>query len=365
MRKGLEGIRGTSPIGEWPNSYGTRLLTPKGLVGHGRDRAIDSVHVQRASCYCAYGARHESYILRIYGKSQLCDLQQSLVKYRVWDGKVDHFSVPQSGVSFMDMDNGVHLSIKNVQFHASVRGRVELGKKIFGKWVRIARMSGDIKASSDNAGMDIKLVWDDFKFTPSATMDSNVHISFTHNLKRYLNFLRGRVQSTVTSKVNSEVPKMLIKAVEEKVNPRLQKLKQKIIDMGITEYGIEWKVQNNTLRVILRPKSRIGSPTTVSPMDKMLCIDANIVEAIQPLIRQKRKSFFKRLRDKIRGKKKHHDPPPPPPPPPPPKPTGFDFTCVDPKFECQGLACSYCTDVDVNPSSAGPTDNFHNCVPGF
>ncbi|KIH63148.1 hypothetical protein ANCDUO_06554 [Ancylostoma duodenale] len=182
------------------------------------------------------------------------DGKEHLVKYRVWDGKVDQFSVPQSGVSFMDMENGVHLSIKNVQFHASVKGRVELGKKVFRKWVRIARMSGDIKAKSDNAGMDIILVWNDFTFTPTITMNSNVHIDFTHNLKRYLNFLRGKVQSTVTSKVNSEVPKLLAKAIVEKVNPRLQQLKQKIIGMGITEYGIEWKVQNNTLRVILRPK---------------------------------------------------------------------------------------------------------------
>ncbi|KIH47527.1 hypothetical protein ANCDUO_22411 [Ancylostoma duodenale] len=304
-------------------------------------------------------------------ESHLGDLQKSMVKYRVWDGKVHQFSVPQSGVSFMNMDNGIHLSIKNVQFHASVRGRVELGKKVFGKWVRIARMSGDIKAKSENAGMDVKLVWNDFKFTPTVTMNSNVRIDFTHNLKRYLNFLRSKVQKMVTSKVNSEVPKLtrlqLIKAIEEKVNPRLQKLKRKIIEMGITQYGIEWKVQNNILRVILRPKGAIGSPTTVRPMDKMLCIDANILEAVQPLIRQKRKSFFKRIKDKLRGKKKHEQPAPPPTTPKPANPLkgGIDFTCVAPQFKCEGLACSYCTDVDINPSSTGPTDKFHNCLPGF
>ncbi|EYC22584.1 hypothetical protein Y032_0017g3440 [Ancylostoma ceylanicum] len=235
-------------------------------------------------------------------ESDSCDPQKSMVKYRVWDGKVNHFSVPQSGVSFMNMNNGIHLSIKSVQFHASVRGRVELGKKVFGKWVRIARMSGDIKAKSENAGMDVKLVWNDFKFIPTVTMNSNVRVDFTHNLKRYLGFLRSKVQKMVTSKVNSEVPKLLIKTINEKVNPRLQKLKQKITEMGITQYGIEWKVQNNILRVILRPKSAIGTPTTVRPMDKMLCIDANILEAVQPLIRQKRRSFFKRIYDKMQSR---------------------------------------------------------------
>ncbi|RCN32575.1 hypothetical protein ANCCAN_21615 [Ancylostoma caninum] len=248
--------------------------------------------------------------------------KKSMVKYRVWNGRVDHFSVPQSGVSFLDMNNGIHLSITNIQFHATTRGRVELGKKVFRKWVRIARMSGDIKAKSANAGIDIVLVWNDFKFTPTVTMNSNVRIDFTHNLRRYLNFLRSRVQKMVTSKVNSEVPKLLNKAIQEKVNPRLQKLKQKIIEMGITQYGIEWKVQNNILRVILRPRGR---------------------------------------------GRKHQQPAPPPSRPIPANPLkgGIDFTCVAPQFRCEGLACTYCTDVDINPSSTGPTDKFHNCLPGF
>ncbi|KAL6725688.1 hypothetical protein Aduo_007724 [Ancylostoma duodenale] len=123
-------------------------------------------------------------------------------------------------------------------------------------------------------------------------------------------------------------------------------------------------------------------------MDKMLCVDANIMEAIQPLIRQKKRTWIDKLKDKVHEKamkelqNKLPPPPPPPappapgpppapqpapaPPPPPPQPnSGFDFTCVDPKFECKGLACSYCTDVDINPSSTGPTDNSHNCVPAF
>ncbi|KAL6725689.1 hypothetical protein Aduo_007725 [Ancylostoma duodenale] len=271
------------------------------------------------------------------------DGKKGLVKYRIWNGKAEKFSVPQSGVSLMDMDNGVHLSIKNVQFHASAKGMVELGMKVFGKWVRAARLSGEIKAKTDRATMDVKLVWNDFKVTPSITMNSNVHVDFTHNLKRYLFFLRKRVQKMITSKVNNEVPK-LSKVIEEKVNPRLQQLKQKIIEMGITQYSIKWKVQKNTLRVMLRPKSATGSPTIVRPMDKMLCVDANILGPI-PLIREKRKSFY--------GLQ--------------PVPTlledGIDFTCVAPQFKCKGLACRWCTDVDIHPSSMGSSDDFHNCLP--
>ncbi|KHJ84377.1 hypothetical protein OESDEN_15911 [Oesophagostomum dentatum] len=183
--------------------------------------------------------------------------KKSLVKYRVWDGKVDHFSVPKSGVSFQDMNNGVHLSMKNVQFGARTNGRVEIGKKVFGKWVRIARMSGEIKAKTEGANLDIKLTWNDFKFVPTVTMNSDVRVDFTKNLRK-LNFLRSRVQKMVNSKVNSEVPKKIIDLVNNKVNPRLQQLKQKLISMGFTDYDIEWTVQNNILRVAIKPKRQRG-----------------------------------------------------------------------------------------------------------
>ncbi|KIH55887.1 hypothetical protein ANCDUO_13945 [Ancylostoma duodenale] len=84
-------------------------------------------------------------------------------------------------------------------------------------------------------------------------MDSNVRVDFTHHLKT-LNFLRKKIQKIVTSKVNSEVPKKIIEAIEQQVNPRLQKLKEKMISMGYKEYDVEWTVQNNILRVAVKPK---------------------------------------------------------------------------------------------------------------
>ncbi|EYB81791.1 hypothetical protein Y032_0374g216 [Ancylostoma ceylanicum] len=218
------------------------------------------------------------------------DGKKSLVKYRVWEGRVEHFAVPKSGVSFQDMSNGVHLSIRGVQFRASVRGRVELGKKIFRKWIRIARMSGNIIAKTDSATMDIKLVWDDFKFIPTVTMNSNVRVDFTHNLKRWLNFLRSRVEKMVVSKVNNEVPKKLVDAIERKVNPRLQILKQKMISMGYTEYDIEWTIQNNILRVTVKPKSRSGVVAPVQPIDTMLCVNADVLEVMDIVSKRTKRS---------------------------------------------------------------------------
>ncbi|KAL6739907.1 hypothetical protein Aduo_013305 [Ancylostoma duodenale] len=259
------------------------------------------------------------------------DGKKSLVKYRVWDGKVDHFSVPKSGVSFQDMNNGVHLSIKGAQFGASIKGRLEIGKKI-----RIARMSGEIKAKSESVNLDVKLVWNDFKFIPTVNMDSNVRVDFTHHLKP-LKFLRKEIQKIVTSKVNSGVAKKITEAIEQQVNPRLQKLKEKMISMGYKEYDMEWTVQNNILRVVVKPKSGSGVVSPVVPIDHMFCVNANMVAVMDSFIQLRLK----------RGA----------------GPKGIDFTCVSPKFSCEGSSCSVCSDIDLNPASEGSGDKFHNCLP--
>ncbi|VDM68226.1 unnamed protein product [Strongylus vulgaris] len=220
--------------------------------------------------------------------------RKSLIKYRVWDGKIEHFTVPKTGVSFQDMNNGIHLSMKNVQFRVSVRGRIEIGKKVFGKWVRIARMSGEIKAKSESAELDIKLTWNDFSFTPTVTMNSNVRVDFTDNLRK-LNFLRSEVQKRVRSMVNSKVPEKIAEAIQRQVNPRLQKLKQKMAEKGYKNYDIEWIVQNNILRVAVKPKSGSGNVSPVKPIDNMVCVNANIVAVFDALPRRKREATVRFL----------------------------------------------------------------------
>ncbi|KHJ89692.1 hypothetical protein OESDEN_10475 [Oesophagostomum dentatum] len=250
------------------------------------------------------------------------DGKEHLVKYRVWGGRIEHFHVPSSGVTFQDVNNGVRIRISGVQFAASVNGRVEIGKKVFGKWVRIARMSGEIKAKSENVNMEVNLVWNDFNFIPTVTMSSNVRVDFTRHL-RTLNFLRSRVQKMVNSKVNSEVPRKasLVDAIQGKVNPRLQKLKQKVADMGITHYGLDWRIQNKILYVTLKTKNN-GEVSTVESSNKMICIDASILDALQLLNRKKRGlgKKLRKLRDKIFGRKREGSNPPPPPPPTSPTP---------------------------------------------
>ncbi|KHJ79808.1 hypothetical protein OESDEN_20535, partial [Oesophagostomum dentatum] len=262
--------------------------------------------------------------------------QKGLAKYRVWEGKVEYFSIPKSAVLFQDMSNGIRINVKDVRFRASVKARVEIGKKIFGKWIRLARMTGDINANSEKANLDVKLQWNDFKFVPTIAMDSKISVRFTRHLK-IVNLLRSKVQKLVSSKVNSEVPKKIAEAVEKHVNPHLQQLKQQMASKGYKEFDIDWTVQNNSLRVAIKPKRGNNTPSKIIPIDNMVCLNANIISMLNSLpFRSKRAA----------------------------ETNAIDFTCVSPKFNCHTItSCSLCTDFDIKPRTTGSMDKFHNCLP--
>ncbi|RCN34282.1 hypothetical protein ANCCAN_19877, partial [Ancylostoma caninum] len=91
-----------------------------------------------------------------------------------------------------------------------------------------------------------------FKFIPYVYVDSRLRVEFTHGLRFWLNSQRSKVEQTVNSKLRSEVPRMLKEAVGRHVNPRLQKLKQKLISKNYTHFGIDWKAQGGFLRVAIK-----------------------------------------------------------------------------------------------------------------
>ncbi|VDL73588.1 unnamed protein product [Nippostrongylus brasiliensis] len=157
-----------------------------------------------------------------------------LVKYKVWGGQIEQFTVPKSGVAFVDVNNGVHLRISD--------------------------------------------------------------------------------------------------AIINDVNPRLQKLK-KMVEQRVKDYDVVWTVQNQILRVEIRPRSSTGQVSPVKAIDKMFCVDLNLNHLLSS--RSKRSVLAK----------------------------GVDVTCVDPVAKCEGQSCSFCTNVDINPGPSG--DMFHNCIPAF
>ncbi|XGW02575.1 hypothetical protein V3C99_014539 [Haemonchus contortus] len=254
---------------------------------------------------------------------------KKFVKYKVWNGHIEHFSIPKTGVTFVNMINGVHLRVKGLQFRGSVQARLRIG----GRLGRI-RVSGGIKVKSSNAELDVILKWNDFTFTPTISMNSNLRIDFTRHLRRF-NAIRKHFQKRATRAINKKVAEKLAELVHKQLNPRLQKLKQKLIARGLANYGIEWVVQNQILRVAVKPKSSTIAISPIKPINKMVCIEVNVV---QLLLRAKRSALL----------------------------SGNDVTCVNPVAKCKGFKCSYCTDIDIIPVPPNAIrDAFHNCIPGF
>ncbi|VDO09979.1 unnamed protein product [Haemonchus placei] len=258
-----------------------------------------------------------------------CNQVKKFLKYKVWNGHIEHFAIPKTGVTFEDMKNGVHLRVKGLQFRGSVRARLRIGTRLG----RI-RISGGIKVKSSNAELNVILKWNDFTFTPTISMKSNLRIDFTRHLRRF-NAIRKPFQKFATRAVNKKVSEKLVELVHKQLNPRLRKLKQKLIARGLANYGIEWAVQNQILRVAVKPKSSTIAISPIKPINKMVCIEVNV---IQLLLRGKRSALG----------------------------SGLDVTCVNPMAKCKGLKCSYCTDIDIIPVPPNAIrDEFHNCIPGF
>ncbi|KAK6020417.1 hypothetical protein OSTOST_13928 [Ostertagia ostertagi] len=120
--------------------------------------------------------------------------------------------------------------------------------------------------------------------------------------------------SVTTVAVQGKLAELIVK----EVNPRLQKLKQKLLARGLTEYDIEWTVQNQILRVGIKTKGANNVIAPVKPIDKMVCIDVNVARLAPKAKRCVLSS-------------------------------NIDVTCLNPLAKCEGLSCSFCTDIDINP----------------
>ncbi|RCN35600.1 hypothetical protein ANCCAN_18539 [Ancylostoma caninum] len=121
-------------------------------------------------------------------------------------------------------------------------------------------------------------------------MYSKIHVHINHGL---LNLMKKKVEDAIASRINSEVPAKVREAVERHVNPRLQELKQKLTSKNFTEYDIDWKVQNKSLRIAVKPKRWDGVDSPVKPLSNMMCIDLNVLAFIGEASKLvKRAAFF-------------------------------------------------------------------------
>nr|CDJ81131.1 unnamed protein product [Haemonchus contortus] len=219
--------------------------------------------------------------------------------------------------------------LKDVQFSGSIQARLYVGG-----WLSRIGVSGGIKVKGSNVKLDVILKWNHFTFTPIISMNSDLHIDFTSRFRKF-NAFRRYFQKLATQVVNKKVPEKLVELIKEKLNPKLQKLKRKLMARGLNDYDIEWTVQNQILRVVLKPKSSTVTISLIKPINEMVCIEVNLAQSAP------------------RGKRSLSL-------------SSIDVTCVNTVTKCEGSACSRCTDIDINPLPPNAIGNkFPNCIPEF
>ncbi|KAL6741527.1 hypothetical protein Aduo_014770 [Ancylostoma duodenale] len=254
-----------------------------------------------------------------------------MLDYKVWDIFLEDFSIPKSGASFEDISNGVHLRVKNIKFRAVAKAKVSVGVSRLK-----ASLKGDVRVNCDDAELDLKLKWDDFKITPIVSTKADLQIKFTRTL-RPANLFKKKIRKYAEEFVSDKLPDMIVELFEQKVNPLLRKLKRLLAGMGLSQFGVEWMVQNKTLRVAVKPKSAMGKIEPIKPTDKMVCFRSDLLAALQELKRSKREVVK----------------------------LGIDLTCSTPEGECSTTSCSYCADLDIKLSTTenGVSAKLRSCVP--
>ncbi|EYC14622.1 hypothetical protein Y032_0040g310 [Ancylostoma ceylanicum] len=270
----------------------------------------------------------------------------TMLDYKVSDIFLEDFQIPKSGVSFKDMNNGIHLLVTGLQFRAVATAKVAVGVSRLK-----AGMKGDVRVNCDYAELDLKLEWNDYNITPNISIHADLQVEFTESL-RAANLFKEKIRGYAEDFISDTLPGMIVELFEQHVNAPLQKLKKLLTGMGLSQFGIEWTVQNKTLRIAVKPRrvpnlyacSAMGKVEPIKPTDKMVCITSDLLAALRELKRSKREVMSTS---------------------PPQLERGIDLTCSTLEGECTETSCSYCVDLDLEPSTTGGgiSAEVSGCVP--
>ncbi|CAJ0590713.1 unnamed protein product [Cylicocyclus nassatus] len=274
--------------------------------------------------------------------------EMMLTKYRIWNVTVEEFSFSNESISFKDMKDGVRLIINDVLVHVGMQANVQVGKRIFGKWVKVLSQTGDISVLSKGSTFDVALTWSDFKFRPSTKVHLNLDIKLTKHLRIY-NLLTPLVEKTISFISKVALPIKVKQLVEKELNPRLQRVKQLIKSndiFNVTDFDDKWAVQLNVqqghMRVALKPKSMKQTVSPVVPINKVMCVNTDL-----RLIRSAVLSEKQRLMTASKAVKSISE---------------LEFDCLAPQFKCRGFRCQFCTDIEIVPAETSEADLFYNCL---
>ncbi|KAK6754745.1 hypothetical protein RB195_013623 [Necator americanus] len=254
-----------------------------------------------------------------------------LLDYNLWDGYIEQLSISKDGVSFEDIDNGVHLHIENINFRVVTKAKVRVG-------FMLAKVgaSGKIWMDAVDGKLDLKLKWNDFEFLPTVETEATLHFNFTNSLKS-ANLFKENIRKYAEKAVRVILPEAIVGFIKQSVNPRLKKLKKIVVGLGLSQFGVQWAVQNNTLRVAVRPKSGMENVRPIHSSNKMICVSSGILAVLQIYIGESNVSLFD-------GR----------------------MSFMAPEGSCTSSSCSYCADLDVNLNATkadGTQSELSNCVP--
>lgn len=264
------------------------------------------------------------------------------MKYKIYDGHFDEVSIPEHGLSLVDKADGIRIKAKNISFVGTFRARFEIRAFFFPFHV-----TGLFKISSTDAEIDISLTWTGFSFKPEISLNSNLRLDLAKHPKRLI-LVRKKVQRIARKEFEGKIREALTEVIQEELNPRLKKLNEELTTRGVAPHNISWSVQNRTLRVVVNWKRASGFRSIpIKRIDKIVCLEIkkkSLTSSTSGIIRtavNKLQDFKELWRN-------------------------MPVVCVSPIKRCNGLLCSYCTDVAVLETPVkGHTDFVQNCTSSF
>ncbi|CAJ0590708.1 unnamed protein product [Cylicocyclus nassatus] len=283
------------------------------------------------------------------------DISEKDGSWRVYADEIHFkkFSVVND-ISFED-GNGLRLYLGGIVYNIGARIKVKH---------TLGQATERFEFYSYNANMRVTLGWNDFNIVPSTNVNLNLKIEWPKVW--YYAMLPSSLKNKIRNMINDLGEKIIRdqvnKVITNNLNPRLQGFKQRLKDMAffkIIEFdkiAVDWCVQKQYLRAALISKS--SKPVSeVVPIDKMLCIDANLGDLFAALpysikwhaLMQTCAEFYwhpcplKRMIMAVRTQS-----------------ANLEYDCVAPEFMCEGLHCRFCSDLESTTGTNTTSDIFHN-----
>ncbi|CAJ0591362.1 unnamed protein product [Cylicocyclus nassatus] len=247
--------------------------------------------------------------------------------YEISEGKVVELKIPKEHVKMLNMENGVHVKMSNITFKSTMKVTLKVGVLLFE-----AGVPGDITVETNNAEVDIALRWQNFTLKPNVTVKADFDIKYG-GLLSAASLLPEAFSKQAKIYAEKNIPSTVSDYITQVLNPHLSSLRRVYVGLGLSQFDIYWRTQNQTISMAMRPKSAgpMKEALKHNQNGKMVCITSEILSAFRQTSRAKREVFASNLVKKA---------------------APVLISCKSPQGTCSTSSCSYCVDIRINPPSA-------------